>query len=88
MRGRGWPRKRQTWKAYASFFKLQELYCVSFILFQHAFLRTPSSVLSFRGNLKTTPIRLRKPNDRMVALVYGKDPEFWRVSIADILIDN
>ena len=46
------------------------------------------SVLSFRGNLKTTPIRLRKPNDRMVALVYGKDPEFWRVSIADILIDN
>lgn len=82
MRGRGWPRKRQTWKAYASFFKLQELYCVSFILFQHAFLTTPSSVLS------TTPIRLRKPNDRMVALVYGKDPEFWRVSIADILIDN
>lgn len=58
MRGRGWPRKRQTWKAYASFFKLQELYCVSFILFQHAFLTTPSSVLSFRGNLKTTPIRL------------------------------
>ena len=59
-----------------------------FILFQHTVLTTPSSVLSFRGNLKTTPIRLRKPNDRMVALVYGKDPEFWRVSIADILIDN
>lgn len=34
------------------------------------------------------PIRLRKPNDRMVALVYGKDPEFWRVSIAAILTDN
>ena len=32
--------------------------------------------------------RLRKPNDRMVALVYGKDPEFWRVSIAAILTDN
>ncbi|CAH3161540.1 unnamed protein product, partial [Pocillopora meandrina] len=45
---------------------------------QHTVLTTPSSVLSFRGNLKTTPIRLRKSNDRMVALVYGKDPEFWR----------
>lgn len=24
-------------------------------------------------------------NDRMAALVYGKDPEFWKVSILDAL---